>query len=50
MRRGYIAAVFISRPYYGSYIPQLQMRLRKPNGTGSHSGRSGGIRAQAFVD
>ena len=31
MWRGYIAAIFISRPNLRSYIPQLQMRLRSAN-------------------
>jgi hypothetical protein len=37
VRRGYIAAVFISGPYFRPHIPLLQVRLRTAYSCSSHS-------------
>jgi hypothetical protein len=49
VRRGYIAAVFISGPYFRPYIPQLQVRLRTAYSGGSHSARSGAVFQPKFI-
>ena len=40
VRRGYIAAVFISGPYFWSYLPQLQMRVRRATSGAGRAARS----------